>query len=841
MSWLTRLKNALRPNNLDEDLTEEIREHLRLRTEQYEEAGFEPEKAAQRATARFGNPTLIREQAREMRLSAWLDSTLQDFRYAWRGMLKNKGFAATATLSLGLAIGANTAIYSILDAALLRPLPLPDPEGLFTLGAPTMDQPGMPPQGESETFSFPLYAQFNNLTPMAGRLFTSMEDQGNDGHLVTVLSYDYWGRRFAGDPNIVGRTIRIGGHPSPFRIIGVAQRGFFGVEPGKFVDLWIPLKTFDPDAFTNPDFRWLRLMGRGNATTTLAQFEPVFQQSQEELIQRDSNLPPGTQKQIREMKLRIHTGSVGTFGFQRTFGRALWILLGVAMCILLIASANVASLLLSRSVARSAEMALRVSLGAARSRLIRQLTTESLLLSGLAGLCGWAIARIAGPIFAAALSRPTDPVQLDLSTDSRVLIFCALICGVSGLFFGLLPAWQVTAAQQPILALRHATGQAGKLRMGRFFLGVQVAFAFCLVVIGFGFMFSLRNLFAINPGFDPKGVTVLSISNDSRKLQLEVMRQLPYRLNTIPGIKNSAIAWGAIFTGSRRTEPVILPGKRPTGRQEIFYRVSPGYFAAMRTPLLQGRDLLPEDGESGPTVPTVINLSFARRYFGGEKVVGREFQRSDGTRHQVVGLAADAYLGDLRSGPQPVAYFPLKPGARFVLYVRSSIDPFSVSRLVEREARAITPGIHITDTTTLDALVGNTLFKEKLLAGTGGVFALLALALASIGLFGLLSYTVSLRTKELGIRTALGARRSNVVALICRDLLNMTVGGVIAGSAGSLITMRLLEAQFFGVGTADPVVLGSAAALFVIAALGASGIPALRAASVEPVIALREE
>jgi ABC-type antimicrobial peptide transport system permease subunit len=838
MSWLSRLKNTLRPNRLDEDLEEEIREHLELRTEQYRGRGLEPQAAAEQANALFGNTTLIREQSREFRLSAWLDATIQDVRYAWRGMLKNKGFAATAVLSLGLAIGANTAIYSIIDAAILRPLPLPEAGRLFTLG-------------EGDAFSFPVYDQFRSTAPLAafasvdnvevqqgvevtapyekvnqqlvsgdsfdilkvhptaGRLFTAVEDQGNDGHQVTVLSYDYWQRRFGGDLAIIGRTIRIAGRTSPFRIIGVTQQGFFGVEPGKFVDLWLPLKTFDPDAFTNPDFRWLHLMGRGDGTA---------------------------QKQFR-----VHPGSIGGYGFQRTFGRALWILFGVAMCILLIASANVASLLLARSAARSAEMALRVSLGAARTRLIRQLTTESLLLSALAGLCGWAFARIAAPLFAAALSRPTDPVQLALSMDTRVLIFCAGICALSGLFFGLLPAWHATAAQQPILALRHASGQAGKLRMGRFFLGVQVAFAFCLVVVGFGFLFSLRNLFAIDPGFDPRGVTVLTVSNDSRKLQMEVMRQLPHRLASITGIQNSAIGWGAIFIGARRAEPVVLPGKRSTGRQEMFYRVSPGYFAAMKTPLLEGRDLTLDDNENGPTVPTVVNRSFARRYFGSDKALGREFQRTDGTRHQIVGLAADAYLGDLRNGPQPVAYFPLKPGARFVLYVRSSIDPFSLSRIVEREARAITPGIHITDTTTLDALVGNTLFKEKLLAGAGGLFALLALALASVGLFGLLSYSVSRRTKELGIRTTLGAARGSIVALICRDLLAMTTGGLIAGVAGSLVTMRILKAQLFGIGTVDPVVLGTAAALFLIAALVAGGMPALRAASVDPVIALREE
>jgi predicted permease len=559
------------------------------------------------------------------------------------------------------------------------------------------------------------------------------------------------------------------------------------------------------------------------------------------MIRRDSNLPPGVEKQLREMKLRVNSGAAGTGGFRKIFGLALWILLAVAIGILLIASANLASLLTARSAARSAEMALRVSLGAGRLRLVRQLATESVLLSLLAGICGCCVAWVAAPVFAQSLSRDNDPIRLTLTMDSRVLLFCAATCAVSGLFFGLLPAWHATSAQRPILALRHASGQAGKLQLGRFLLGMQVAFAFCLVVTGFGFVFSLRNLFAVNPGFDAKGVWVLTVNNDSRKLQMEVMQQLPRRLRSVPAIDSAAIGWVAIFEGGKRAEPVLVPGKRPTGRDEIYYRVSPGYFATLKTQVRSGRDLELRDTDAGQPVPTVVNGSFARRYFGGEDVLNREFQRTDGTRHVIVGLAADAYYGDLRGGLQPVAYFPLKPGAHFALYVRSGMDPQTLSRLVEREARAITPGIRVMETMSLDALVGSTLFKEKLLAAIGGIFAGLALLLASIGLFGLLSYSVSRRTKEIGIRGALGAKRGQIVVLVGRDLLGMTAGGLLFGAGGSLLVTGVLKSQLYGVGIADPTVLGMSAAVFLIGAISAGGIPALRAASVDPAIALREE
>jgi predicted permease len=452
----------------------------------------------------------------------------------------------------------------------------------------------------------------------------------------------------------------------------------------------------------------------------------------------DAGMPAAVQKHLREANLLAHSGAAGISEFRRSFSPSLWILMGVSACILLIACANAASLLLARSGARSAEMALRISLGAGRVRLLRQLLTESVLISLIASLCGWALASVAAPALVTMVSTKASPVRLDLSLSAHVLLFCVAICALAALFFGLLPAWQATSTG-PMLALRHASGQAGRLRMGRLFVGVQVAFAFCLVTGGAGFLYSLRNLAAVNTGFDSRGVTVLAMTNTpQRDRQLALMQQLQMRVGALANVQGAATGWMAIFSGARRAQRVVLPGEAPSEHEETFYRVSPGYFAALRTPLLGGRDFSFRDNDDEP-VPTIVNQAFARRYFGSESVLGREFRRDDGVRHQIVGLAADSHFGSLRTAPEPIAYMPMKPPRAFTLYVRSTLEAGSVAKMVQREAEVLGSGLRVRDATTVDALVGGTILKERLLACIGGSFALLGLMLATIGLFGLLN------------------------------------------------------------------------------------------------------
>jgi putative ABC transport system permease protein len=523
--------------------------------------------------------------------------------------------------------------------------------------------------------------------------------------------------------------------------------------------------------------------------------------------------------------------------------------LGVAAGILLIACANVASLLLARSTARSAEMAMRVSLGAGRSRLVRQLLTESLLLSLLAGALGWAIARAAAPVLVTMLSTADNPVRFDLAMDTRILLFCAAVSTLATVFFGLLPAWQSSGAQ-PMLELRGARAQSGKLRLGRFFVGIQVAFAFILVIAGASFLFSLRNLFAVNPGFEPHNLSVLyistALSDMTEKPELNMfLDEFQRRVEALPGVQGAATSQWGLFDGKDSSTQVILPGKPPSEREEVFLGVSPGYFATLRTPLLAGREFEQRDrnyGAVGPR-PAIVNQAFARKYFG-ENPIGKIFQTPDEktlVNHQIIGVVANSRSGSLREDVRPISYGVVRGTSYFELYVRSPLELGSVARMVEREAEAIGHGTGVRDVTTLETMIGNTLLREKLLAGIGGVFAFLGLLLAAIGLFGLLNYSVTRRTREIGIRAALGARTPALVFLVLKDMLSMIAGGLVAGLAGSFALMSVVRSLLFGIRQADPLVVTTAAAVFIVAALIAGGLPARRAARIDPMIALRYE
>jgi predicted permease len=383
-------------------------------------------------------------------------------------------------------------------------------------------------------------------------------------------------------------------------------------------------------------------------------------------------------------------------------------------------------------------------------------------------------------------------------------------------------------------------------------VGVQVAFAFCLVMAGASFLFSLRNLFAVDTGFDARGVAVFTVGSDLGKIltpeetqrSLAMMEQLRGRIMNLAGIQAAAIAPWAIFDNSYWTDQVLLPGKAPSEREEIFYHISPGYFATLRTPLESGRDFDRHDRQATKVVPTIVNQAFARKYFGGENPIGKMFQHPFGqtrVNHQIVGIAANAHYDDLRHEAAPMVYVPLEGGNQFSLYVRSTLDVGSVARMVERETKAIGSGMRVQEITTLDTLVGNTLLREKLLAGIGGVFAFLGLLLAAIGLFGLLNYSVARRTKEIGIRAALGARRGELVLLVLKDLAAMVGTGLLAGLAGSLGLMTLLQSLLFGIKAADPLVIVTAMSVFLFAAFAAGALPANSAAGVDPMVALRQE
>ena len=884
MSWLSRLRNAVNPQRLDADLADEMRDHRERRAAALQAKGLPADEARRQADARFGNTTRLREESRGIRLWAGLEGALQDLRYAWRGMRKEPAFAATAVLSLALAIGANTAIYSIVDAAILRPLPVPAPNELFRLSWPGPSDPGGPPSQERVSFSYPKYLQFAAaLKPVARLTLFSypqrVEVQGAtvekitrqfvsedafevlgvgpaagrllmpEGRAVVVLSYDYWRKRFQADPGVVGRNLRIEG--KAYEIVGVARAGFFGVEPGRFIDAWLPASVYDAKALAESGWNWFQIVGRSHPGVSreqiAARLQPSFHRFQLETVNRVSTMPPSIREQLLRSAIQVHAAATGVTDFQRTFARPLWIVFGVAAGILLIACANVASLLLARATARAPEMAMRVSLGAARMRLVRQMLTESLLLSLMAGGLGWLLARAGGPLLVNLLSRSDDPVEFALAIDTRVLLFCIGVSMISAVLFGLAPAWQASGAQ-PMTSLKSSAGQAGKLRLGRVFVTIQVACAFCLVMAGAAFLFSLGKLFRVDPGFDARNVAVLSITTEAGKKTEEAQRALMFelqrRIASRSGVEAAALAAWPIFLGTGWDQQVTIPGKGPSERQEIFYRVSPGYFAALRTRFLAGRDFDARDSRPADVTPAIVNAAFARRYFDSLDVLGREFSHLYGkspARNVIVGVASDAHYYDLRRSADPIVYLPTDGEDGFTLYVRSPLPLGALVRMVDREAHTIGSGMRVREVTTLETIVGNTLLREKLLAALGGAFAFFGLLLAGIGLFGLLSYSVGRRTKEIGIRAALGAQRTELISLVLKDVSGLMSGGLVIGLAGALAVMSLFRSLLFEIRVADPFVMATAMALFLVTGLLAASLPAHRAATLDPMLALREE
>ena len=868
MSWLSRLRHALTPERLDQDLADERRDHLERRAQDLISRGATPSEARSKARRAFGNVTRIHEESRAIKSATAVESTWQDSRYAWRGLRRRPIFALTSVLSISLAAGTTTAVFALVSATTLRPLPVPEADRLVALSTSGPAAIASVPSGDDDLFSYPLYDELRTASGDAARLalfddphhaeiqshraegmaedvvsqfvspdafdilgvqtavgqrFSRADDHLTSPRAVVLLSYDYWTRRFAHDPAVVGQSLTVDGRPH--LILGVLAQGFRGVEPGTFVDLWRPITTFDPSVFTNPAFRSFRLLGRLNVGVTppqlVARLEPTFRRHQAMRIQTAmAALPPAEQASMRAMTLVARAGETGLSEFRHTFTRPLWILFGLAAVILLLACSNVAGLVMAHARTRSAEVALRVALGAGGGRLFRQFLTEGALISTLGVAGGWPIARLLANALVGLISTSRDPVRLDLTFDPRVVLVAGSVCALTTILVGAAPAWRMlTVPPNGAMALgRRATGT----RVGRVLVGAQVAFAFCLVMTAAAFLLTLSRLTAVDVGFDVADVTVLTVANrvgpTQRPLQMQLTRDLQARVATLPSVRGSATAWWAMFTGARRVQRVALPGGPISDQAEVFYRVSPRYLDTLKVPLLSGRDFDWRDNDDEP-VPALINLAFARKYFGTDAPLGRTFKRDDGVQHEVVGVTGDARYGALRGGPEPVVYMPMKPPNVFTLYVRSSLAPSIVAGLVAREAGALGFGMRVTGATTLRTLVDDTIVTERVLAGVGAACALLGLTLAAVGLFGLLSYSVTLRTREIGVRTALGARRSAIYALMLGQVASPVAVGLATGMAASLAAIHAARALLFGVAAIDPIVIGVALCVFLSVAI----------------------
>jgi len=891
MSWVSRVVNALRGEHVDRELDDEIRFHVEARADDLVCEGMSAQQAEVMAKRRLGNSLALRERSRDVKLLPWLESLCQDARFGLRVLRKDLPVSLAAVISLALAIGACTAAFALIDALILRPLPVYQPERLVYL---TRAIPGASSEGQS--FSYPLFQRLRdaarqhvelfgasnlslrpaifqgaeeekinpqwisgNLFPALhvgaalGRVLTPAEDLRPGAHPVAVLSYDLWKRRFGGSPGVLGQWFSI--EDKHFQIIGVAQKGFAGIEPGVRIDLWVPQMMYSAQALRGQDWSWFRILGRLKPGVSAEQAQQVLQaaftsarREWAPLNSRADDPPEAIQRYIHAA-LNVRPASGGPSDLRRSFSRPIWILALVAALVMLIACSNLANLFMARALAREREMALRFSIGASRGRLVRKVLVEGAVLAAMACVLGLVWAAATAPAIVRMLGTAGNPVYLDLHAGWRMFAFVLLAGLLATILFALTPAVQASGVS-PHDALKAAGGKHSARRaLLRPMMAVQVAISFMVLFIGGMFLVSFEKLLNVDLGFAQTGVLVSRIEakelrdpQASRQAALELLD----RVRQLPGVRAAALSEFPLFTSSGWTQWVRIPGRAPDTLDSVVLPVSPSFFEAMGTRLLAGRDFTVRDVEAEAPV-ALVNEAFARHYFPGADPLGKRFTRPSGrpglpdVTEEIIGLVRDAHYDSVREPAPSTFYIPLRTLSNARLEVRAETDALQLAPLVREAVRSFGHSTRATDIVLQSTLVSNALIRERLLAVLSGFFALVAVALATVGLYGVLSYSVSRRTREIGIRLALGARQASVIRLVFSEIALVTVVGLVVGFPGGNALARSISKLLYEVKPADV----SSISLPLAALLAAAGIagvrPALRAAGVDPAVALREE
>jgi putative ABC transport system permease protein len=892
MSWLERVGNAIRPQRLSRELDVEIDTHLRERTDDLIAEGMARGAAEAEARRRFGNRGGQKERSHDIDTAAWLESIGADIRYALRALRRSPAFAAVAILSLALGIGANTAIFSLVDAVALRSLPVYRPEQLLLVnqGAPDSDHYFTNPLWEAIRASSTDFAaafaysgdHFNlanggevqlaagslvsggffghlGVRPVIGRVIVPADDVPGCP-LVAVVSDGFAERRFGGAAAAVGRTITLGGHPA--EVIGVADPSFTGLAVGVQTDVYAPLcaepiLTGSPDVLAARDRWFLNIMLRPRPGISPAAVDARLAAIAPGVYR--ATAPGGwssaAQADYAKGKLAATPASRGLSDLRDTYRTALVVLMIVAGAVLLIACANIANLLMARAASRQRELAIRLAIGAARRRLVRQLLTESLVLSAAGAVLGGVFARGAGHLLVGLLSTGATQVHVDLSVDGRVLMFTMAVAMVTAILFGLAPAWRA-ARTDPQSAMKSGgavRGGRGR-RLGRALVTGQVALSLALVACAGLLMGSFRRLLTFDPGFRRDGVLLaeinLSAAGFKDRQPVTIATGLLARVRNLPGVQSASSSWTTPLGHAGWNDDVMVPGyhpARPGDSQVSFNQVSDGYFGTMGTRLLSGRDINADDIAGARSV-AVINATMATRMFGAASPLGRTFRTPDGDSASparvVIGVVADAKYRSLQEVSPASAYFPIGVGDNadgvLTFEIRSTGPLAPQVSAVKALASSVSPAISLRFT-ALSQQIADSLTRPRLLAVLSAFFGALALLLAMIGLYGTIAYNVTQRRGEIGMRIALGAGTRRVVGMVVADAGWIVATGVVIGVILSIAMTRFVGAFLFGVTPADPATLGVASSLLATAGLLAAVIPAWRAATVDPVTALREE
>ncbi len=897
MSW----RKYLRRRWWDQEREREIDAYLETETAENIARGMAHEEAAAAAHRKFGNSALVREEIYRMNTIGWVESAWQDLRYGARLLRLSPGFAAVAIVSLALGIGANTAIFQLLDAVWLRSLPVPHAEELVEIQIPGEDS-CCSHSSRNSRLTTPLWEQirthheafsgvfaWSNATfnlarrggearftenglwvsgdffgvlgvmPMRGRVFTAPDDRrGCDP--VAVVSYPFWQRELGGDAAAVGSTIVLDEHP--FQVIGVTPRGFFGIEVGRSYDVAVPLcseplLTGVRSRLEKTDEWWLGAIGRlksghriGQASSYMSSISPGAMKA---------TIPPhfaGKEaKRYLGYRLSLSPAGSGVSQLRRQYGMPLRLLLSISGLVLLIGCANLANLMLARACAREREMAVRLAIGASRGRLIRQLLSESLLLAGLGAGLAVLLAQSLTRYLVSFLSTEVDPVFVALDPDWRVLAFIVGVAALTCVLFGLTPALRA-ARTDPRAAMksgaRGMTADRGRFGLRRALVAAQIAVSLVLLVGALLFVRSFNNLLTFDTGFQQEGILETDVDlrslNSSDERLVAVRHDLLRHLRAIPGVEAAASTAIVPIAGDSWHQYVYLDSPRGEIQYLSSYsQVSSDYFKTLRTPLLSGRDFDDHDTPASPRV-AIVNESFARRFLAGKNPVGAAFRKdlAPGRQavYQIVGLVKDTIYDDLREGFGPIAYLATSqdssPGQYDQILLRSNLPPAGLKGSVKRAIAEVHPRIafhfHV-----FQEQIRYSMVRERLMATLSGLFGLLAVTLAVIGIYGVISYMVTGRSKEIGIRMALGAERRGVVGLILREAAVLLGFGLACGAALALFGARAAASLLFGLKPYDPVTLALAIGGLAVVAVAASYLPARRAAGVDPMTALRDE
>jgi predicted permease len=899
-------RNLFHKARREEELTEEIDAYVEMLVEWKIEKGLTPEEARRAALLELGGKEQVKEQVREVSMGRQVETFWQDLRYAMRAMRKNPGFSIVAILTLALGIGANTAIFSLVNTALLKPLPVKDPGRLvyFTV---------IGPEGVGIRFNFPLIELFakNNhsftdvittsitadwrlLEPGAGRevelaqvtrvsgnyfaalgvdtaigrTITEADDGASGPQPVAVLSHNYWKRRFGSDVNVVGKKILLDNYP--FTIVGVAPEGFCGFEVGDNPDAWIPLRMTPllpsgNQILTNRNAWVLRVMARlkpgVSREQAQAEMDSVLRRHLSEIEpDRAASFTPAQRRNYFERSIHLEAGATGYSPLRKTIAQPLRILMIIVGLVLLIACANVASLLLARGAERRREFAVRMALGAGRFRLIRQLLTESLALAALSSALGLLLARWGARLLLLYLPRKTTTV-FDIGFDARVIGFTMAVTLLAGLLFGVIPALRATQLDLNSAMKNAAGGGANRSRLllHKSLVVAQVALSLCLLIGAGLFVRSLQNLRNLDAGFNGENVVLFQLDTLAKyppPQRLSLLQRLFAKLEALPGARAASRAQFSLLSGATTTMRVAVDGQAQRTDADLTCHqlwVGPKFFTTMGIPLLQGRDFNAQELQPVQTMSpnaslaAVINQTMAREYFGDHNPIGQHFRLQDGPYNnlpvEVIGIAKDSKYASLREQSPRTFYlsFFQAPNDGGGTYMLRTLNAASNAAALQRVVHEVDPQLRALNLQMMSEVVDESLMQERFVAQLGGFFSLSSLLLACIGLYGVMGYVATRRTQEIGVRLALGASQREALQLILKQGLRLVVVGVALGLVSAIIVTRAMKTMLFGLSSTDPVTYVVLTLLLTAVALLACYLPARRAMKVDPLIALRQE